>query len=132
MSELYASMDSLTDYINEYANISAIVQMIRIERHEDHGYGIGDNNNDLRKALDEYPIKTVDERFQNTSPKLREEMRKFPEKVARLNNVATLANCCTDITPFKRIRNEVDRLLYGKSGRLPFPEPEFNPEQIGL
>ncbi|MEY2640864.1 MAG: hypothetical protein RL150_257 [Candidatus Parcubacteria bacterium] len=54
---------------------------------------------------------------------------KYPTRVARLDRLSELANSCKDITEFKRICNELFRLV---NGRVAFPGELYNPDLLEL
>ena len=59
-------------------------------------------------------------------------MEVHPRKVERIDKLVQAINSCTTVTSLKPLLNELHRVLYGKSTRLWFPEPEFNPDLVKL
>jgi hypothetical protein len=133
MSDLYKGSLLLADYLNEYANVSATLRRIQREKGviaTERGWKLA-TEEDFRTAISESPIRTVEDRFRGADAGMMKEVVKFPETVARLNQVAAIANG-GDLITFKRARNEMDRLLHGKDTELNFPEPEFNPNLLQI
>lgn len=111
------------DYFNEFMDL---VQGINFGRYRDE---------DIKQILTDYPFRKVEERFAkyyDHYPKSKEAVTNHPVKVARINQMANLANNCTTVGSLKPVLNEIFRLIYGKQNELPFPEKEFDPELVSV
>jgi|GEM_PF-4267449 len=121
---MYENAGLLNDYGNEYGPSHV---------------GVDENGEIYRDNL----VRTVEERFskdsdQRSQPRL-EAAKTIPHKVERINMLANVLNTTTDVTTFKRAYNEMDRIVYGainlrtgKKRDLMYPEPEFDPDLLGL
>jgi hypothetical protein len=85
----------------------------------------------LAELLKQRPLQTIQERF-GKYPENMEVLSKYPAKIERIDKLAKLANKCLGIITFKRIVNELLRLLYGKDVELVFPEPRANPDLLKI
>jgi hypothetical protein len=116
---------SLRDYINAWTTATWIMEGARLKKKPF-------TDDDLCKIIWKSPVVTVTDRYKDEDPgsDILKAIRYHPEKIARLDTLARMANACTTIKEFKRLYNEVQRLLYGKEKALLFPEPEFSPEGL--
>lgn len=120
MEDLYAPDDTLQDYMNEYFGVAQTV--------------LWESNlefDEIRNELNTRPIKTPEER--QSYPKWNDALAAHPEKVARLDILAAMANACDNLVTFMQIYNEVARLLYGlHSDRLILTCPQFHPDNLNV
>ena len=133
MSDLYKGSLLLADYLNEFCGVLVALSRIQHEKGipaQHRGLKSADEK-DFRTAIAKAPIRTVEERFNGKDPSMMVEAKRFPETVARINKIAALANE-GDLITFKRVFNEMERLMHGKNVPLAFPEPEFNPDHLEI
>jgi hypothetical protein len=141
--KLYEPAGDLNDYINEYDQIHSMIRVARDAR------GITDDRArdnlgtitllELEAALEKYRVRTVGERYFSKDSRqaitedraMIEEIKKNPEKVARLNQMAALVNNHPDVETYKRAFNEVWRILRGKDApRYGFTDPASDPDLL--